>query len=109
VVQDPDLPGDVDHNVKRPYIKRKGARAAVPATPTACPDTFMRDALSNATSHAQSAAAWAATRKFKKLSWFQKNILCMNVEIHRENYRAYVERKSIMDSQQKILHHLSGA
>jgi hypothetical protein len=33
----------------------------------------------------------------------------MNVEIHRENYLAYVEHKSIMDTQQQILHHLSGA
>jgi hypothetical protein len=95
VVQDLNLPGDVDHKVKRPYIKRKGARAAAPA---ACPDTFMRDARSNASSHAQSAAARAATRKFKQLSWFQKNILYMNVEIHKEDYQAYVERKSIMDS-----------
>jgi hypothetical protein len=31
VVQDPDLSGDVDHKVKRPYIKRKGARAVAPA------------------------------------------------------------------------------
>jgi hypothetical protein len=69
----------------------------------------MRDARSNASSNAQYAAAWAATREFKQLSWFQKNILCMNVEIHRENYQAYVERKSIMDTQQQILYHLSGS
>jgi hypothetical protein len=60
----------------------------------------MRDARSNTSSHAQYAAARAVTREFKKLSWFQKNILCMNVEIHWENYQAYVERKSIMDTQQ---------
>jgi hypothetical protein len=33
----------------------------------------------------------------------------MKVEIHRENYQAYVERKSIQDTQQLILHRLSGA
>jgi hypothetical protein len=33
----------------------------------------------------------------------------MKVEIHRENYQAYVERKAIQDSQQLILHKLSGA
>jgi hypothetical protein len=33
----------------------------------------------------------------------------MNVEIHRENYQAYVERKAIMDTQQQILHHVSGS
>jgi hypothetical protein len=33
----------------------------------------------------------------------------MNVEIHRENYQAYVEGKAIMDTQQQILHHVSGS
>jgi hypothetical protein len=98
VVQDPDLPGYVDHKVKRPYIKRKGVGAAAPAAPAACPDTFMRDARSNTSSHAQSAVARAASREFKQLSWFQKNILCMNVEIHHENYQACVECKAIMDT-----------
>jgi hypothetical protein len=35
----------------------------------------MRDARSNTSSHAQSLAARAASREFKQLSWFQKNIL----------------------------------
>jgi hypothetical protein len=33
----------------------------------------------------------------------------MKVEIHRENYQAYVERKTIQDNQKLILHRLSGA
>jgi hypothetical protein len=33
VVQDMDLPGNVDHKVKRPYIKRKGDGAATPLPP----------------------------------------------------------------------------
>jgi hypothetical protein len=33
----------------------------------------------------------------------------MTVEIHRENYQAYVERNTIMDTQQQILHHISGS
>jgi hypothetical protein len=33
----------------------------------------------------------------------------MNVEIHRENYQGYVEHKAIMDTQQTILHHVSGS
>jgi hypothetical protein len=44
----------------------------------------------------------------KKLSWFEWNVLYMKVEIHRENYQAYVERKVIQDTQQKILHRLTG-
>jgi hypothetical protein len=98
VVHDPDLPGDVDHKVKRPYVKRKGARATAPTTPAADQDTFMRDVRSNASAHTQYAVARAVSREVKQLTWFQKNILCMNVEIHRENYQAYVERKSIMDT-----------
>jgi hypothetical protein len=33
VVQDPDMPGDVDHKVKRPYIKRKGLELLPPLLP----------------------------------------------------------------------------
>jgi hypothetical protein len=33
----------------------------------------------------------------------------MNMEIHRENYQAYVDGKAIMDTQQQILHHVSGS
>jgi hypothetical protein len=86
VVHDPDLPGDVDHKVKRPYVKRKGAGDAAPTAPAADQDTFMRDARSNASAHTQSTAARAFSREVKQLTWFQMNILCMNVEIHRENY-----------------------
>jgi hypothetical protein len=32
----------------------------------------------------------------------------MKVEIHRENYDAYCERKTIHDTQREILHKLSG-
>jgi aminoglycoside/choline kinase family phosphotransferase len=69
----------------------------------------MRDARTNASTHTQSAAARAISREVKKLTWFQRNILCMNVEIHQENYQAYVECKAIMDTQQMILHHVSGS
>jgi hypothetical protein len=48
------------------------------------------------------------TREVKKLSWFQRNILCMKVELHQDNYQAYVERKDICDTQKPILHKLSG-
>jgi hypothetical protein len=32
----------------------------------------------------------------------------MKVDIHRENYDAYCERKTILDTQREILHKLSG-
>jgi hypothetical protein len=57
VVHDPDLPGDVDHKVNRPYVKRKGAGAVAPTAPAADQDTFMRDARTNASAHTQTAVA----------------------------------------------------
>jgi hypothetical protein len=74
------------HSVKKHYIKKKK-----PSTPsTAYPSTFMADARSSAPTRAQRAAATAMSREVKKLSWFERNVLCMKVEIHRENYQAYV-------------------
>jgi hypothetical protein len=32
----------------------------------------------------------------------------MNVEIHKENYQGYRERKDILDTQRQILHKLNG-
>jgi hypothetical protein len=68
VVHDPDLPGDVDHKVKRSYVKRKGVGAAAPTAFAADQDTFMRDAHSNASAHTQSAAARAVSREVKQLT-----------------------------------------
>jgi hypothetical protein len=73
------------------YVKKK----KTPAPSTAYPSTFMADARSNASTHEQRAAATAMSREVKKLSWFERNVLCMKVEIHCENYQAYVERKTI--------------
>jgi hypothetical protein len=87
------------------YIKRK--KSAAPST--AYPSTFMADARMSAPYHAQREAATAMKREVKRLTWFERNVLCMKVEIHRENYQAYVGRKTIQDTQQLILHRLSGA
>jgi hypothetical protein len=95
----------VEHLVKKMYITRK----KTPAPSTAFPSTFMADARSSASTRDQRAAASAMSREVRKLSWFERNILCMKVEIHRENYQAYMERKTIQDNQQLILHRLSGA
>jgi hypothetical protein len=105
-VGDYDINDDyVEHLVKKMYIKRK----KTPAPSTAFHSTFMADARSSASTHDQRAAASAMSREVRKLSWFERNVLCMKVEIHRGNYQAYVERKTIQDTQQLILHHLSGA
>jgi hypothetical protein len=53
------------------------------------------DARSSAPTCAQRAATTAMSREVKKLSWFERNVLCMKVEIHRENYQAYMEFRTI--------------
>jgi hypothetical protein len=106
VLGDYDIHDDcVEHKVKKMYIKRK----AKSAPSAAYPDTFMADARTSATAREQRTAASVVSREVRKLSWFERNVLCMKVEIHRENYQAYVERKNIQDTQQLILHRLSGA
>jgi hypothetical protein len=96
-----------EHKVKKPYIISKTATA-----PRAPPShgSFMGDARRHdppSTKEAKKASR-LITKEVKKLSWFQKHVLCMNVEIHKENYQGYRERKEIMDTQRLILHKLSG-
>jgi hypothetical protein len=91
----------VTHKVKRLYVKK-----TKPAPAPVAPDSFMRDARSSAPGG--KFVSTDVPKRVKKLSWFQKHVLCMKVEIHRENYDAYCERKAILDNQRKILHKLSG-
>jgi hypothetical protein len=101
-----DLSDDcVEHQVKKMYVKKM----KTPAPSSAYPSTFMADARSSASTREQRATTTAMSREVRKLSWFDRNVLCMKVEIHRENYQAYIERKAIQDSQQLIIHRLSGA
>jgi hypothetical protein len=80
-----DLSDDcVDHEVKKMYVKKK----KTPAPSTAYHSTFMADARSSASTREQRAAATAMSREVRKLSWFERNVLCMKVEIHRANYQA---------------------
>jgi hypothetical protein len=85
----------VEHLVKKMYVKKK--RTTAPSA--AYPSTFMADARLSVSTREQRAAASAMTREVRKLSWFERNVLRMKVEIHRENYQAYVERKNIQDTQ----------
>ena len=45
----------------------------------------------------------------KKLNWFQRNVLCMNIDIRKEQYTAYKDRRQLAHDQQLILHHASGS
>ncbi|KAK1614983.1 hypothetical protein QYE76_020500 [Lolium multiflorum] len=92
----------VKHHVKKPY-KLKPVSSAVPA-----PDTFMRDARSSGFAPARHPDVPAMRKQVSRLSWFQRHILCMNIEIHKENYAASRERSKIKHTQAVILHKLSG-
>ncbi|KAK1643102.1 hypothetical protein QYE76_060907 [Lolium multiflorum] len=72
----------VKHHVKKAY-KLKPVSSAVPA-----PDTFMGDARSSGFAPARHPDVPAMRKQVTRLSWFQRHILCMNIEIHKENYAA---------------------
>ncbi|KAK1678905.1 hypothetical protein QYE76_039753 [Lolium multiflorum] len=92
----------VKHHVKKPY-KLKPVSSAVPA-----PDTFMRDARSSGFAPARHPDVPAMRKQVSRLSWFQRHILCMNIEIHKENYAASRERSRLSTLEAVILHKLSG-
>ncbi|KAK1687091.1 hypothetical protein QYE76_047939 [Lolium multiflorum] len=90
------------HSVKKAY-KKKPVPHAAPAH-----DSFMGDARTSGFAPARHADLPAMKKQVKKLSWFQRHILCMNIEIHKENYAASRERSEIKHTQAVILHKLSG-
>ncbi|KAK1616130.1 hypothetical protein QYE76_021647 [Lolium multiflorum] len=90
------------HNVKKAY-RLKPVSSAVPA-----PDSFMGDARSSGFAPARHPDVPAMRKQVSRLSWFQRHILCMNIEIHKENYAASRERSEIKHTQAVILHKLSG-
>ncbi|KAK1609339.1 hypothetical protein QYE76_033012, partial [Lolium multiflorum] len=92
----------VKHHVKKAY-KVKPVSSAVPA-----PDSFMGDARSSGFAPARHPDVPAMRKQVTRLSWFQRHILCMNIEIHKENYAASRERSEIKHTQAVILHKLSG-
>jgi hypothetical protein len=94
----------VSHKVKKLYVKQNNSAPAL-VGPIGL-DSFMRDACSSMPSG--KFVSKDVPKRVKKLSWFQKHVLCMKVEIHHENYDAYCECKTILDTQHEILHKLSG-
>ncbi|KAK1604664.1 hypothetical protein QYE76_028337 [Lolium multiflorum] len=90
------------HSVKKAY-KLKPVSSAVPP-----PDSFMGDARSSGFAPARHPDLPAMKKQVNRLSWFQRYILCMNIEIHKENFAASRERAEIKHTQAVILHKLSG-
>lgn len=90
------------HSVKKAYKLKPVSSAVHP------PDSFMGDARSCGFSPARHPDLPAMKKQVNRLSWFQRYILCMNIEIHKENYAASRERSEIKHTQAVILHKLSG-
>jgi hypothetical protein len=42
-------------------------------------------------------------KKVKKLGWFEKMMLCMNVKIHKENYSQYRSTRKVYKQNKEIL------
>jgi hypothetical protein len=42
-------------------------------------------------------------KQVKKVSWFQKISLCMNVQIHKENYAQYRQTRKVQKQNQEII------
>ena len=80
----------VSHYFKKVY-KTKAATA-----PTRPSGSFMRDARSSGSHRSASAAAPVFKPKSRPLNWFQRHVLCMNVDIRHGQYEAYCERQNIL-------------
>ncbi|KAK1618388.1 hypothetical protein QYE76_023905 [Lolium multiflorum] len=90
------------HTFKKAYKKK-------PVAPTApVSGSFMGDARSSGYAPGRHVATPLIQKHVKKLSWFQRNVLCMNIEIHKENFEASRQRSEIQHTQAVILHRLSG-
>ncbi|KAK1699232.1 hypothetical protein QYE76_015929 [Lolium multiflorum] len=92
----------MNHTVKKAY-KLKPVSSAVPP-----PESFMGDARSSGFAPARHPDLPAMKKQVNRLSWFQRYIMCMNIEIHKENYADSRERSEIKHTQVVILHKLSG-
>jgi hypothetical protein len=97
--------GNTEHKIKHMNVikpkeeKKKEAKArGKKHVPEDDDDVEMDDPSSpmHKTSTARS------SRSKKKLSWWQRTLLCMNVAIHKENYDVYEDRKAISHNQKSL-------
>ena len=56
--------------------------------------------------HGEAVPTRSVAKEIKELNWFQKNVLCMNVEIRKGQYDAHLEREQLSHNQALILHQL---
>jgi hypothetical protein len=96
--------GNSEHNIKCINVikpkeqKKKEAKARGNKHVPEDDDVEMDDPSSPV--HKTSTAR--SSRSKKKLSWWQRTLLCMNAAIHKENYTAYEERKGIIHNQKSL-------
>ena len=65
----------------------------------------MRDARTNgARPRTKKTAALGFGKEIKKLSWYEKYILCKSVDDHKEAYQGYCERHEILQQNAEILY-----
>jgi hypothetical protein len=108
----------IDHHFKKLYVHKEkdGGDGGARASPAR--GSFMRDARTSSTAAHRSTSSAAARAPrgdsalmphVRKLSWFQRTILCMKVDIHKAQYRSYCNEVASANNQQLILHRLSGS
>ena len=99
---------DVKHKEKKPY-KIKANETEVPYPAPSSTGGFMRDArTSGPRSRTKKTSTPNIGKEIKKLSWYEKYILCRSVDDHKEAYQGYVERHEILQQNAEILHHVTG-
>ena len=98
-LRDVDLSYDCTekHKVKKPYKIDPKKKAG--------DSEFMQDARIGRV-RATRTPAFSLPREVKKLSWYEKFILCRKVDLHKENYQGYRERRELFIQNAEILHHL---
>jgi hypothetical protein len=96
--------GNLEHKLKRmnmikPMEEKKGAKGKGKKQVPEDDDNVEMDDPSSSVRKTSSARS---SRSKKKLSWWQRTLLCMNVAIHKENYAAYKERKAIIHNPKSL-------
>ena len=85
------------HKVKKPYkIEPKEKKA--PAT-----SSFMQDARASG-GRATRTLHVSLPKEIKKLTWYEKYVLCRKLDLHKENYQGYRERRALFIQNTKNLH-----
>ena len=97
---------DMEHKVKKPYKLKAKPAATFPTT--SATSGFMRDARTGG-GLSRKDPTRSVGKEVKKLTWWQKYVLYMNTEVHKENYQAYRERRELFHQNATILHHLTNA